>query len=185
VFTVAKWIGMVIVFPIIFGFIIAMVLLNSSRGHAYLLTQIQDQASKALNTGVHLQNFNLHLSTLSVDLYGLKVDGASPHPNPPLLQVQHAQAGVRIVSVFGGKWYFDSIRIDSPVVQVYVDKNGVSNIPTLKSSNSKSNTSIFDLGIRRAVLTNGIVFYNSRPSAIAADLNDLEDPETLGRSDLV
>ena len=174
VFTVAKWIGMVIVFPIIFGFIIAMVLLNSSRGHAYLLTQIQDQASKALNTGVHLQNFNLHLSTLSVDLYGLKVDGASPHPNPPLLQVQHAQAGVRIVSVFGGKWYFDSIRIDSPVVQVYVDKNGVSNIPTLKSSNSKSNTSIFDLGIRRAVLTNGIVFYNSRPSAIAADLNDLE-----------
>ena len=179
VLTVARWIGVVIVFPIVFGFIIAMVLLNSSRGHAYLLTQIQDQASKALNTGVHLQNFNLHLSSLSADLYGLKVDGASPHPNPPLLQVQHAQAGVRIVSLFGGKWYFDSIRIDSPVVQVYVDKNGVSNIPTLKSSNSKSNTSIFDLGIRRAVLTNGVVFYNDQPKAIAADLNDLEVNSTF------
>ena len=171
---VAKFIGAVVVFPIIFGFIIAMFLLNSSRGHAYLLGLIQDQATKALNTGVHLQNFNLHLTTLSVDLYGLKVDGASPHTNPPLLQVQHAQAGVRVVSVFGGKWYFDSIRIDNPVVQVYVDKNGVSNLPTLKSSNSSSNTSIFDLGIRRAVLTNGVVFYNSQPSAIAADLNDLQ-----------
>ena len=171
---VAKFIGAVVVFPIILGFIVAMFLLNSSRGHAYLLGQIQDQASKALNTGVHLQNFNLHLSNLSVDLYGLKVDGASPHTNPPLLQVQHAQAGVRVVSVFGGKWYFDSIRIDNPVVQIYVDKNGVSNLPTLKKSNSKSNTSIFDLGIRHAVLTNGTVFYNSQPSAIAADLNDLQ-----------
>ena len=174
VLKIAKWIGAVIIFPIIFGFIIAMTLLNSSRGHAYLLHLIQDQASQALNTAVHLQNFSLNLTNLSVDLYGLKVDGAAPHPNPPLLQVQHAQAGVRVVSVFGAKWYFDSIRIDNPVVQVYVDKNGVSNIPTLKSSNSKSNTSVFDLGIRRAVLTNGIVFYNSRPSAIAANLNDLE-----------
>jgi len=171
---VAKFIGAVIVFPIIFGFIIAMFLLNSSRGHAYLLGQIQDQATKALNTGVHLQNFDLHLSTLSVDLYGLKVDGAAPHSTPPLLQVQHAKAGVRVVSVFGAKWYFDSIRIDNPVAQIYVDKNGVSNIPTLKSSDSSSSTSIFDLGIRHAVLTNGVVLYNSVPSAIAADLNDLQ-----------
>ena len=169
----ARLFAAIVVFPTIFGFIIAMVLLNSSRGHAYLLGQIQDHATKALNTGVHLQNFNLHLSALSVDLYGLKVDGASPHTNPPLLQVQHAQAGVRFVSVFGAKWYFDSIRIDNPVIQVYVDKNGVSNIPTLTSSNSSSNTSIFDLGIRRAILTNGVVFYNSQPSALAADLNDL------------
>lgn len=171
---VAKFIGAVIVFPIIFGFFIAMILLNSSSGHSFLLKQIQEQATKALNTGVHLQNFKLNLSNLSVDLYGLKVDGASPHTNPPLLQVQHAQAGVRIVSVVGGKWYFDSIRIDNPVVQVYVDKNGNTNLPTLKKSNSKSNTSIFDLGIRHAVLTNGVVLYNSVPSAITADLNDLE-----------
>ena len=172
--SIAKFIGAVIVFPIIFGFIIAMFLLNSSHGHAYLLGQIQDQATKALNTGVHLQNFKLNLSNLSVDLYGLKVDGASPHTNPPLLQVQHAQAGVRVVSVVGAKWYFDSIRIDNPVVQIYVDKNGVSNLPTLKKSNSNSNTSIFDLGIRHAVLTNGVVLYNSQPSAITADLNDLQ-----------
>ena len=174
IIAVAKFFGAVVVFPIVLGFIVAMFLLNSSRGHNYLLGQIQDQATQALNTGVHLDNFDLHPATLSVDLYGLKVDGASPHTNPPLLQVQHAQAGVRVVSVFGAKWYFDSIRIDNPVVQVYVDKNGVSNIPTLKSSNSSSNTSIFDLGIRRAVITNGVVLYNSQPSAVSADLNDLQ-----------
>ncbi|MGA7243623.1 MAG: hypothetical protein WBX19_10585, partial [Terracidiphilus sp.] len=41
----------------------------------------------------------------------------------------HVQAGVRIVSAFGREWYFDNIRIDNPVAQVLVDKNGVSNLP--------------------------------------------------------
>ncbi|HEY1579755.1 MAG TPA: translocation/assembly module TamB domain-containing protein [Terracidiphilus sp.] len=171
--TVAKWIGVVVIFPILMGLVVFAFLVNSSRGHDYVIHLVQDQA-KSLGVGVHLQNFNLHLATLSVDLYGLTVDGAAPHPNPPLLQVQHAQAGVRIVSLFGAKWYFDSIRIDNPVAHIYVDKNGNSNIPTIKSSNSNSNTSVFDLGIRRAVLTNGSVFYNDQPKAIAVDLHDVE-----------
>ena len=51
------------------------------------------------------------------------------------------QAGVRIVSVFGRKWYFDSIRIDNPVAQVFVDKNGVSNIPDPQEQQSTATRS--------------------------------------------
>lgn len=172
--TIAKWIGAVIVFPTLFGLVIAALLINTSRGHAYIVKLIQDKASQSLGVAVRLQNFDLHIASLSADLYGLSVDGAAPYPNPPLLQVQHAQAGVRVVSLLGAKWYFDSIRIDNPVARVYVDKKGVSNIPTFKSSGSSSNTSIFDLGIRHAVLTKGSVFYNNRPSSIALDLHNLE-----------
>ncbi len=177
-FIAAKWIGAVIVFPILFGLIVALYLINSTSGKTRILNIVQDQASQALNTSVRLQNFDLHLSTLSVDLYGLTVYGANPHPAPPLLQVPHAQAGVRIVSVFGASWYFDSIRIDNPVARIYVDKNGVSNLPTLKSSGN-SNTSIFDLGIRHAVLANGTVFYNDQPKSIALDLRDVEFDSTF------
>jgi translocation and assembly module TamB len=166
-------IAVVVVFPIVLGAMVFAFLVNSSRGHAYLIGQIQKQVQESLGVGVHLQNLDLHLATLSVDLYGLTIDGAGSHPNPPLLQVQHAEAGVRIVSVFGREWYFDSIRIDNPVAQIFVDKNGVSNLPTFKSSNS-SNTTVFDLGIRHAVLANGAVFYNNRPSAIALDLRDVQ-----------
>ncbi len=81
---------------------------------------------------------------------------------------------MRIVSIFGREWYFDSIRIDNPVAQIFVDKNGVSNLPTFKSSNSSSNTTVFDLGIRHAVLANGAVFYNNRPSSLALDLRDVQ-----------
>ena len=111
--------------------------------------------------------------TLSVDLYGLTIHGATPYPDPPLLQVQHVQAGVRIVSVLRSTWYLDSFRVDRPVVQVFVDKNGVSNIPALKSSSNGSNTSVFDLGIRHAILENGEVYYNSRPASLAVDLHNV------------
>lgn len=171
---IVKALAVFIILPIVIGAIALSTIINSSSGHAYLLRLIQHEAAESLGVGVHLQNFTLHLSSLSVDLYGLTVDGAGSHPAPPLLQVQHAEAGVRIVSVFGGKWYFDSIRIDDPVVQVFVDKNGVSNLPTFKSSGKSSNTSIFDLGIRHAVLANGVVLYNDRPSALAVDLRDVE-----------
>jgi translocation and assembly module TamB len=175
---VVKLIAGVIVFPILFGLIIAAILINSSFGKNYVLGIIQQKASQSLNTTVRLHDFSLHLATLSADLYGLTIYGAAPHPEPPLLQVQHAQAGVRIVSLFGGKWYFDNIRIDNPVARIYVDKDGASNIPTLKSSGN-SNTSIFDLGIRHAVLTNGTVFYNNQPKSIALDLHDVEFNSTF------
>ncbi len=169
----AKWIAVVIVFPILLGAAVFAFLVNSERGHAYLIKLIQKQAGESLGVPVHLQNLDLHLPTLSVDLYGLTIDSAGPHSYPPLLQVQHAEASVRVVSVLGRKWYFDSIRIDNPVAQVFVDKFGNSNLPTFKSGSSGSSTSVFDLGIRHAVLTKGAVFYNNEPSAIALDLRDV------------
>ena len=173
-FIALRLIAVVILFPILLGALVFAFLVNSARGHAYLINLIQKQAEESLGVPVRLQNLDLHLATLRVDLYGLTIDGAGPHPNPPLLQVQHAEAGVRVVSVFGREWCFDSIRIDNPVVQIFVDKNGVSNLPTFKSGNSSSNTTVFDLGIRHAVLANGAVFYNNQPSSLALDLSDVQ-----------
>lgn len=178
---IVKALAAFIVLPIVVGALVLSAIVNSSKGHAYLIHLIEEKASESIGVGVRLENFSLHLSSLSVDLYGLTVDGAGPHPTPPLLQVQHAEAGVRIVSVFGRKWYFDSIRIDNPVVQVLVDKNGVSNLPTLKSSGHSSNTTIFDLGIRDAVLANGVILYNDRPSALAVDLRDVQFNASFNR----
>ena len=45
--------------------------------------------------------------------------------------------------------------------------------PSHKSSNSKSNTTIFDLGIRHAILDQGEIYYNAQQSALSADVRDL------------
>lgn len=149
-------------------------MVNIDGVHRYLIGLTERKASQELGVRVQLENFTLHLSTLSVDLYGVSVDGAPPYPSPRLLVVDHVAVGMRVVSIFGGKWYLDNLRVDHPVAWVRIDKNGASNLPTLNSSNSSSHTSAFDLGIRRAVLTRGEVYFNSRPSALDADLHDLD-----------
>jgi len=87
----------------------------------------EQQAQESLGVRVQLQNFALNLSNLRLDVYGVTVDGASPYSNPALLQMQHAEASVRIISILRKKWYLDDIRVDQPMVKVYVDKNGRSN----------------------------------------------------------
>ena len=87
--------------------------------------------------------------------------------------MQHIQAGVKIVSLVRRKWYIDDLRIDRPAIRIYVDPDGLSNIPTFKSSGG-SNITIFDLGIRHTVIDKGVVYYNDQPNAIAADLHNVD-----------
>jgi len=151
------------------------VLLRNAHFHNYLRTTIEENASESLGTRVHLRDFTLHLHNLSLDLYGLRVDGAQPYPDPTLLEVDHVQAGVRITSLLRRKWYIDSIRIDCPIVRIYIDANGRSNLPTFKSSKtSSSNMGVFDLGIRHAVLERGEVCYNNRKILFSADVQQLD-----------
>jgi translocation and assembly module TamB len=172
---VAAWLaagGLALVLAAGFGL---TAVVHSGRFHNYVLKTAQQRASDSLGVQVQLQNFAVHLSNLSLDLYGVTVHGANPYPNPPLLQVAHAEVGLRIVSVLRRKWYLDSVIIDRPVVKVFSDARGVTNIPVFKSSgSSNSNTSLFDLGIRYAVLDQGEVYYNNRQSALSADLHNVD-----------
>ena len=118
---VGAWVaGSALALLVVAGIAVTIVL-HSARFHNYVLSTVQERASESIGTQVQLQNFALHLSNLSLDLYGVAVHGADPYPNPPLLQVAHAEVGVRIVSVFHKKWYLDSFVIDRPVVKVFTD----------------------------------------------------------------
>ena len=171
---IAAWFSAISTALFLLLLIVGAILLHSAAFHAYVIRTAQQQAQESLGVPVRIQNFALNLGNLSLDVYGITVAGASPYPNPPLLQLQHAEASVRIISVLHHKWYLNDIRVDHPVIQVFVDKNGHSNIPTPESSSKKSNTSIFDLGIRHAVLDNGEVLVNDQPAPLALDLHDID-----------
>jgi len=169
-----KFTVMFAVIPIATGAIVITMLANNARVHAYLIRELQSRATTSLGVPITLQNFALHLSTLSVDLYGITISGASPYPNPPLLQVPHVEVGIGIISILHGRWYLSRFRLDRPVVQVFVDSQGISNIPTLRRrSRGTSDNTVFDLGVRHAVLDHGEFFYNNRPSELAFDVHDL------------
>lgn len=171
---IVAWSAAGIAAAIILVLIATSILVRSASFHRHLIAAFEDKASASLGVRVKLQDFSLHLSTLGVDLYGITVDGAKPYPDPPVLQIEHAQASVRVVSILRGKWYLDDLRIDRPVVKVFVDSHGVSNIPTPTSKGgTSSNAELFDLGIRHALIDHGEVFYNNRPSEISFDLHEV------------
>jgi translocation and assembly module TamB len=171
---IAAWTAGSVVALFLFAVITLSILLHSERFHNYVLRTVRAKASDSLGVRVQVQNFALNLWHLDLDLYGVTVDGAAPYAAPALLQVDHAEASVRILSILHGKWYLESFRVDRPILRVFVDDHGVSNIPTLKSSGNSSSTSIFDLAIRQAVLDKGEVYYNNRESPLDADLHDVE-----------
>ncbi len=160
------------------------VLLHDARFHAYVLRSVQERASAALGSQVLLHDYKLTWSGISpmVDLYDVVVHGAEPYPDPPLLRLDHARVGVTIISLLRRSYYLHDVQLDHPVLRVFVDKKGTDNLPKTKSGGQKSNTSVFDLGVRHALLDRGEVYYNNRKSVLDADLHDLTfraafDPE--------
>jgi translocation and assembly module TamB len=171
---VLAWVGGILVALLLIVGVSVAVLLNSSQFHNYVISKVQSIATDKLNAQVQLQNYTLHFAPLSLDVYGVVIHGANPYFDPPVLQLQHAELGIGITSFLHKQWYVESVRVDHPVVQVLIDKNGNSNLPKPKSSNSSnSNTSIFDLGVRHAVLDQGEVYFNGQKNNLFADLLDL------------
>jgi translocation and assembly module TamB len=148
------------------------VLLRNNTAHQKILQFAEQNASDSLGAQVQVQNFAIHPSNLSLDIYGITLHGAEPYPDPPLLQVEHIQLGVRIVSVLHRKWFLNEVRVDHPVAKVLVDKQGKDNLPKTKSTGGKS-TSVFDLAVRHVMLNRGEIYYNNRKSVLNADLHDL------------
>jgi translocation and assembly module TamB len=153
--------------------IAAFFIVRSARFHDYVLRTAQEKASATLNTPVHLQNFAVNLPRLSLDLYGLTVEGSGPGAGQPLLQADHGYLGLTVTSLWHREWYVRDITVNRPVVKLIVDKNGNTNLPNLAQSNSSSNTNVFDLGIQHLLLDRGEVYVNDRKEPLDADLHDL------------
>lgn len=155
----------------------AVVVVHTQWFRNYLLNTAEQKLSAALNTQVRASRFNLSWSGISptVDLYDVSIAGAAPYPTPALLRLQHMHLAIRITSILGRQWNIQDLTLDQPVVHVYVDAKGNSNIPTMSTapSNSSNNTSVFTLGVRHAALNNGEMYYNDIKSAMSADLHDL------------
>ena len=133
--------------------------------------------TQALGSQVQMREFAFHWSGFgpSVELYDVILHGAAPYENPPLLQADSLRVQVTITSFLHRSWYVDDIRIEHPIVRVFADNRGHTNIPAAKPKdpNQQNSTNIFDLGIRHLLLERGEAYYNDQKSNLNADLQDL------------
>jgi translocation and assembly module TamB len=169
---IAGWAVAILIALIVIAIISVEVLLHTTVGHNYVLRKIDQEASASLNTRVQLQNFTLRLSTLTLELYGLTVDGVGPGAGQPLLQVDHIGLGVRIVSWLHRQWNLNNVTVDHPVVHFILDASGANNLPAPQTS-GESNTNVFDLAIPHILFDRGEAYYNDRKAELDGDLHDL------------
>lgn len=149
-------------------------LVNIDGVHRYLLELTQKKARSMLGVPVTLENFSVDLPALRVDLYGLTIDGSDPYRKPPLLQVNHIAASIRIVSIFRRKWYLNRVELDRPVVWIIEGKRGRSNLPAPSDTSGSPNINLFNLAIRHLELHRGDIYLDERPENLSARILDLE-----------
>jgi translocation and assembly module TamB len=152
-------------------------LLHSKRFHAYLLRTAQVKATQALGSQVQFRDFALGWSGWgpNAKLYGIVVQGAPPYPAPPLLKADLLSVQVTISSLWHRSWYVNDLRIKHPVVHIFADNQGRTNLPRPSSNRSSgSKLDVFSLGIRHFLLDQGEIFYNSQKSDLAADVHQLK-----------
>lgn len=158
--------------------VVIALLLHSERFHNYLLRAAQQKATEVLGSQAQMHDFAIHWTGISptVDLYGIVIHGAAPYSDPPLLQADALHVGLTVTSLLHKAWYVSDVRIERPVVRIFADRDGRTNLPSppqAKESKSPQSITIFDLGIRHLLLERGEIYYNNRKSDLSADLHDL------------
>jgi uncharacterized protein involved in outer membrane biogenesis len=168
------WIAISLVAFVVVLVIAGYVVFRTQRFHDYVLAKLQQQASEATGGQVRIQNFALRLSSLTADAYGISIRGSEPKSRPPLIQADQLMVRLKIVSLLRKKVDLNEIILRHPVMNLLVNKDGTTNLPTAPKSNSNGSTSPFDLGIQHVLLSNGEIYYNDVKTPLDAELHDVQ-----------
>ena len=168
------WIAISFVALVVVLVIAGYVALRTQRFHDYVLAKLQQQASEATGGQVRIQNFALHLSSLTADAYGITIRGSEPRSRPPLVQADQLRVRLKIVSLLRKKIDLNEIILRHPVVNLLVKKDGTTNLPTPPKSSSNGSANPFDLGIQHLLLSNGEIYYNDVKTPLDAELHDVQ-----------
>src|SRR6058998_2224518 len=123
------WIGIFLVVLIVVLGIAGYFTFRSQAFHKYVLEKIQQQATEATGAQVRIENFALHLSTLSAEAYGITVHGSDPKFAAPLVQADQLMVRLKIVSLLHKKVDLNEIILRHPVVSLRIKKDGSTNLP--------------------------------------------------------
>jgi translocation and assembly module TamB len=179
---IVGWTAVTIGALLLLVIVAAIVLLHTPAFRNYLLAKIEQKAGEATGARVEIQDFDVHVGSLTADIYGLTIHGKEAAAEKPLLQVQHVKVGVKIISVLNRKVNLSELMIERPVVNLIVDKQGNSNLPhPPPSENKNSSTNVFDLAVGHVLLTNGEIDARDRRIPMEANLANLRTEITFSQ----
>lgn len=137
-----------------------------------LLAKVERDIYEATGARVAVRDFSLDFLPLNLDLYGVVVRGNEPQFGEPLLHADHVGAGIEVRSLRGRRWSLRDLVVDHPVVHLFVDQAGQSNLPQPQSGIRRKAT-VFDLAVRELRLRDAKVDWNERKIPVDAEFRNL------------
>ena len=148
--------------------------LRSNSFQQFALRKVVAEADEATGGHTEIGGLDFSLSTLTAHLYNITVRGTEAPDQPALLHADKLTVGLKVLSALHRQVVLSELIIDRPIVHLQVNATGKNNLPTAPPSPKNGNsTSVFDLGVRHAQISNGEVYYNDRKTPMDADLYDL------------
>jgi uncharacterized protein involved in outer membrane biogenesis len=164
------WIAAGIVILLIVAAVGGYFYLKTNSFQRFALRQIVEQADTATGGRTEIGGLDFDLSTLTAHLYNITVRGTEGPDQPPLLHADKLTVRLKIVSALHHEVTLRELLIDHPLVHVQVNQEGKNNFPTAPPSQSSSQTSVFDLAVGHAQISNGEIYYKDRKMPLDADL---------------
>ena len=122
----AMVIGVVILVLVGGGFVV----LKTSWFHHHVLAHIMEEGQTATGGKLDVQDWDVHVSPLRADLYGVVLHGTESVNAKPLLQIQELTVGISASSLLHRKLQLTELLIKNPIANVQVANNGTNNLPT-------------------------------------------------------
>ncbi|MBZ5534933.1 MAG: translocation/assembly module TamB domain-containing protein [Acidobacteriia bacterium] len=156
--------------------VIAFFFVVRSRSfHRYVLAKLIEKTAGATGGRVEIGDFAFHWFPLRADIYRLVIHGTEANPAGPLFASDHLGVGLRIISVFESKVDLKELVIDHPVIHLFVDPSGHSNIPRPQGTQEgQAPVNVFDFAIKHFHLQGGELYCNDRQIPLDAELHELE-----------
>ena len=167
------WVLAGLIMLLIVAVVVGYLYLRSNRFQQYALSEIVKQADEATGGRTEIGGLDFSLSTLTAHLYNITLRGTEGPGQPPLLHADKLTVRIKILSALHRQIALRELLIEHPVVHFQLNKAGKNNLPAAPPSQSSAHTSVFDLAVQHAQLTNGEVNYNDQMIPVEADLYNL------------
>jgi translocation and assembly module TamB len=142
-----------------------------------LLRRILISRMEVLTGGqVEIRTVSVAWFSLNATINGLVIHGKEPADTEPLFSAEQTRLGLRIDSFWGRRIGLNDVLLVAPHLHVRVEKNGSSNLPTLRSTASKTplQQKLLDLHVRHIEIKDGWILYNNVKSLVALEGGDLQ-----------
>jgi translocation and assembly module TamB len=155
--------------------VIAVIVYFGSGAGNPLIRRLAIRRINSMTGGqTEIRSLSIRWLSLEASIRGLVIHGKEPAGTEPLFSAEELRAGLRIDSFWGRKVSLTSVVVREAHVHVRVEKNGITNVPTVPRTSTKPmRETLFDLRIRHIDLSDGWILYNDVRTPFALEGSDL------------